>query len=197
MILPKSLASIHIAKRIDYEKAPSVEPYIGSLAKRSRSHAVGSSKRLYVALVVLSGIFSVDTARAHLGGSLASVAADKAAMASRAQAVEVNGYLRHDLTRPNGGIVREYTNANGVVFAVSWAGPGKPDLRALLGEHFVTMQRSGTEGGRLHRGLRQTLSVDRSGLEIQSGGHMGWFYGAAVLRPLAPAGFTPEDLSQP
>ena len=40
----------------------------------------------------------------------------------------------------NGGAVREYVNGGGVVFAVTWRGPGRPDLAQLFGDRFSTMQ---------------------------------------------------------
>lgn len=112
-------------------------------------------------------------------------------------AVALPRYTRHELTRANGGSVREFSNPNGQVFAVTWSGPGKPDLRALLGRYFTTLQASGGSGGRSLHALRRPAQVSQRDLQIQTGGHMGWFHGVAYIPSLAPPGFSASDLPQP
>jgi hypothetical protein len=109
--------------------------------------------------------------------------------------VTMGRYTRHELTRPNGGMVREFTNANGMVFAVTWSGPGKPDLNALLGPYFSTFQTNSVATARQMHSLRHPPMVAQPDLQIQVGGHMGWFHGVAFVPSLAPAGFSVGDLS--
>lgn len=92
--------------------------------------------------------------------------------------------IRHAL--PSGTVVHEYADASGQVFAVSWAGPFKPDLKLLLGRHF----------DRLAAGVgeRSRLDVTTGALVIQSGGHMGAFEGRAWLPARLPAGFDPRAM---
>lgn len=116
-------------------------------------------------------------------------------MNARIASFTMGRYTRHDLTRPNGGMVREFTNPNGVVFAVTWAGPGKPDLSTLLGRYFTTFQANSVATARAMHSLRHPPQVARSDLQIQVGGHMGWFHGVAFVPSLAPAGFSPNDLA--
>jgi hypothetical protein len=116
-------------------------------------------------------------------------------MSARLSAVTTGRYTRHELTRPNGGMVREFTNANGVVFAVTWSGPGKPDLRTLLGPYFSTFQTNSVSTARQMHSLRRPPQVAQRDLQIQAGGHMGWFHGVAFVPSLAPAGFAVGDLS--
>jgi hypothetical protein len=134
-------------------------------------------------------------APAKLGGSVASVTADQGRMAARLSSVTMSRYTRHELTRPNGGMVREFTNANGTVFAVTWSGPGKPDLRTLLGPYFATFQSSSVATARQMHSLRHPPQVAQPDLQIQVGGHMGWFHGVAFVPSLAPAGFAVGDLA--
>lgn len=134
-------------------------------------------------------------AHAELGGSVANVRGEAARMNARVASVSMGRYTRHDLTRANGGSVREFTNANGQVFAVTWSGPGKPDLRALLGHHFAALQASSARGRAAHA-LRRPPQVSEGDLQIQTAGHMGWFHGVAFIPSLAPAGFSPADLPQ-
>jgi hypothetical protein len=82
---------------------------------------------------------------------------------------------------------------DGVVFAVTWRGQGRPDLRQLLGDSFQTMQADNTPRG--GRRTRTPLSVRRPDLMIQSGGHSGAFWGIAYLPKMAPAGFPVGDLA--
>ena len=142
-----------------------------------------------------SWFFLPAAASAHLGGPASSVTTDRARMTASIRTVSTGRYSRHELTRPNGGMVREFTNADGTVFAVTWAGPGKPDLKTLLGPYFTTFQASSIATARQMHSLRHPPQVARSDLQIQVGGHMGWFRGVAFVPSLAPAGFSVSDLS--
>jgi hypothetical protein len=140
--------------------------------------------------LILSG-----PARAELGGPLSTVQTDGARMSARMVSEDMGGYTRHTLTRPNGGTVRELANASGQVFAVTWFGPGKPDLRALLGPYFTLFQASNVATGRgLRSPLRRPPQVSRPDIQIQTAGHMGWFRGIAFIPGLAPAGFSAANL---
>lgn len=135
-------------------------------------------------------------ASAKLGGSVSSVAADRGRIAVSMNSVAMGRYTRHELMRPNGGSVREFTNAAGVVFAVTWSGPGKPDLKTLLGSYFSTFQANSIATARQMHSLRRPPQVAQPDLQIQAGGHMGWFHGVAFIPSLAPAGFSPGDLAE-
>ena len=148
------------------------------------------------ALGLVAGcLFLSTTASAKLGGSVSSVTADRGRMAISMNSVAMGRYTRHDLKRPNGGAVREFTNADGTVFAVTWAGPGKPDLRTLLGQYFPTFQANSVSTARQMHSLRRPPQVAQRDLQIQAGGHMGWFHGVAFIPSLAPAGFSVGDLA--
>lgn len=142
-------------------------------------------------------VLLADTACAELGGPLSSVAVDRGRMAARMTSTATGRYARHELTRLNGGTVREFTNAKGAVFAVTWAGPGKPDLRSLLGRYFTALQPGRGVDGRSMRSLRRPLQVAQPDLQIQTAGHMGWFRGIAFVPSLAPADVALGDLPQP
>ena len=135
-------------------------------------------------------------AHAELGGALSGVKADGVHIGTRMASVALSGYTRHDITRANGGMVREFTNAKGQVFAVTWSGPGKPDLRTLLGPYFTTLQASSGMIGRTMHSLRRPLQVNQADLKIQTTGHMGWFQGVAFIPSLAPSGYSTSDLGQ-
>lgn len=142
--------------------------------------------------LLMSTACLASAAHADLGGSVSGVRADSARMNARMTSISQSGYTRHELTRGNGGMVREFTNAAGQVFAVTWSGPGKPDLRAVLGSYFTALQNNAT-GRRMH-GFRQPQQVAQTDLQIQTGGHMGWFQGMAFIPSLAPKGVSTSDL---
>ncbi|MYM25173.1 DUF2844 domain-containing protein [Duganella sp. FT135W] len=95
-------------------------------------------------------------------------------------------YTVSQSTLDSGTVVREYVDANGVVFAVSWKGPTLPDLRTLLGDKFAIM--TSTAAKRPKAGHSQ-LAVDQSDAVIVSNGHMRAFSGQAWIPSALPAGF--------
>jgi hypothetical protein len=143
-----------------------------------------------------SCILLPTAAAANLGGSVSSVTADRGRMGAKLNSVAMGRYTRHELTRPNGGMVHEFTNAAGVVFAVTWSGPGKPDLSTLLGRYFPTFQTNSIATARRAHSLRHPPQIAQADLQIQVEGHMGWFHGVAYVPSLAPAGFSVSDLSE-
>ncbi len=148
--------------------------------------------RQHLSFVAPTAILLIVTAafpaRAALGGAYASVETDRVHLLAQRSSTAGPNYEVHALTSTNGGVAREFTRSDGVVFAVAWRGPGRPDLRQLLGEHFQTLQSDNVSPGghRTHR----PLSVSRSGLVVYSGGHVGGFKGYAYLPQQAPAGFS-------
>jgi hypothetical protein len=135
---------------------------------------------------------AASPALAALGGSYASVASDRAHFAARVASASAATHTVHTLTLPNGGTVREFTRPDGTVFAVTWRGRGRPDLRQLLGPWFDTMQAD--NAARTGPPRRRPLTVSRSNFVVQSSGHSGAFSGMALLPGLAPAGFSAKDL---
>jgi len=127
-------------------------------------------------------------ALAALGQSYASVETDRARFAAKANVVAASDHTIHALSLANGGVTKEFTRSDGVVFAVSWHGPGKPDLRQLLGGYFDAFQ---SDNPTLHgHRTRRPPAVNRSDFQLRSGGHPGAFWGVALLPQLAPAGFS-------
>ena len=109
----------------------------------------------------------------------------------------------HTLSTSNGSVIREYMNADGMIFAVAWRGPGRPDLRQLLGGAFDTFQAKvtapaddvsvGSDGSVVrHHRLRRPLIVEQGDLVVHSAGHPGAFTGYAYLPQRLPAGFSPD-----
>lgn len=153
---------------------------------------MGSMHAFRLLLGVGVAVLVTQGAGAELGGAMTGVQADRAHLDARLTSTPGGTHTRHDMTLPNGGMVKEFTNANGRVYALTWAGPGKPDLRSLLGGYFDRLQ-AGT--ARINpRARRQPMQLVRSDVVIQTGGHMGYFWGVAYIPALAPADFAVTDL---
>jgi Protein of unknown function (DUF2844) len=132
-------------------------------------------------------------AQASLGAGRDSIDADGRHFSARMSAVSASTHTVHVLTMPNGEVVREFARPDGVVFAVTWKGPARPDLRQLLGARFDDVQADNVLPG--GRRTRRPLAVRRPGFQMSSGGHPGAFWGVAYLPGLAPSGFSPQTLS--
>lgn len=136
---------------------------------------------------------SGQPAWAALGGGLENLAADRVPMKAQQQARDSAFplFTIHEDTLPGGTRVRQYLSGNGVVFAVAWSGPFKPDLRQLLGTYFDVMLAQ--QKNNIHAGQPRT-QVREKDLVIESGGRMRNFFGRAYLPSQIPAGLNPDDI---
>jgi hypothetical protein len=150
--------------------------------------AVSGGAGLLVGVALLA---AAGPANAALGRAYSSVDTDRLTLRATVASTFAGAYTVHSLTLPNHGVVKEFTRADGLVFAVVWQAPGRPDLRQLLGDNFATLQADNVRTGRR---VRRPIAVNRSTLVVQSGGHSGAFWGAALLPQLQPAGFSASDL---
>jgi hypothetical protein len=127
------------------------------------------------------------TAWAKLGGDLASVQSDTQAFAASTRQSALSGATLFTQTLPNELVIRQYLDANGLVFAVGWEGPVLPDFERLLGAHYATY----LEAVRLQR---RGVSVQGPALVIESGGMMRAFSGRAYLPNLLPRQLSAQDI---
>lgn len=146
----------------------------------------------YLRTVTLLSLMTLcGFAHATLGGNAASVQADRVRMkAIERSARNESLYSVNESTTPSGTVVKQYLDANGTVFAVSWQGPTIPDLRQLLGTYFDAY--SGSSRNK-HRGHGH-YTVKQSDLVVQSSGHARAFAGKAYVPSLLPQGVAVEDL---
>lgn len=154
----------------------------------------GCSRRIQGASVnkllpaLAAGLFSC-AAWAGLGGPPADLAAH--AVAARSSTVTSGSatYTVSETTLDSGTVVRQYVDAGGTVFAVSWSGPSAPDLKELLGAHFDTLV---AHAGARQGSQRSRLNLRRSDVVITTAGHMGALEGRAWVPSKLPAGFDPK-----
>jgi len=149
-------------------------------------------------LLVLTLLLAyADASQAALGGApseftpASGTARSLSQASSSVEAASPANFTIQATTLEGGTTVREYINASGIVFAVSWSGPFKPDLKKLLDGYFDAMV---AESAKSPRAGHSQLRVNRPDLIIISGGHMRAFEGKAYLPAAFPAGFSAADI---
>ncbi|NPT60603.1 DUF2844 domain-containing protein [Paraburkholderia elongata] len=90
----------------------------------------------------------------------------------------------------DGVTIREYVLPSHVVFAVTWEGPIRPDMKALLGSYFPNYV---TAGESRVRGPGPMIEGNDD-FRVESAGRVGHFYGVAYLPRLQPASVRPGNL---
>jgi hypothetical protein len=100
------------------------------------------------------------------------------------------GYTIEEISRADGGVIREYVTPAGKVFAVSWNGPAIPDLSQLLGSYSGEFRNTLLTQPKSFG--RRPASVHNSDLVVETGGHMRAFQGRAYVNSMLPAGVSPE-----
>jgi len=155
-----------------------------------RSRRLGTWARALACGIALA--VAPAAARAELGGRYASVMADSVQLRARVKSVPATNYTVHQMSLANGGEVRQFAAADGTVFAVAWNGPGRPDLRQLLGPRFDVVQAANAPAPGHFR--RHALSVQHPDFVVQTGGHPGAFFGVAYLPQALPAGVTGSEI---
>ena len=129
-------------------------------------------------------------ARASLGDDVSAVATDQARFGARLKLVQRARYAVHELTVPTGATVREFGSDAGKIFAVSWSGGFRPNLRDLMGAHYDRFVEA-TRGRRVPRGIVQ---VEVPGMVVVMGGYLRTFFGYVVLTDLLPSGVSAEEI---
>ncbi|WP_168792851.1 DUF2844 domain-containing protein [Paraburkholderia aromaticivorans] len=90
----------------------------------------------------------------------------------------------------DGVTIHEYVLPSNVVFAVTWQGPVRPDMSALLGSYFPNFTNAAAE-----RARGAGPMIEHNGdFHIESAGRAGRFFGKAYLPRLVPASVRVEQL---
>jgi hypothetical protein len=131
---------------------------------------------------------------AVLGDNLDSIANDQSRMQGSRVATRVaHGGSVHEIRLADGSSIRQFVNAQGIVYAVAWSTRLKPDLTQLLGRYAADFE-AGTAAKALTRGVRRRASVDRGDLVVHSAGRLNAFVGKAWLKSQLPPGVDPDDI---
>lgn len=103
---------------------------------------------------------------------------------------ERDNYRVHEIQLASGTVMREFVGTDGKVFAVTWQGPTRPDLRQALGQYFDAF----VSAPRSKFADRRHLQIQQGDLIVQAGGHMGALSGRAYLASAVPSGVSIGDL---
>lgn len=143
-------------------------------------------------IIVLSQIATLPSAFAALGERESQISSDQVKLrASKVQRTTQPQYSVHEITT-DANTVKEFVGADGIVFAVSWRGTFRPDLKTLFGTYYQEYQVRDSARARMVG--RRPISISTDRLVVQKGGHMRDVYGLAYLPAKMPAGVQPDDL---
>jgi hypothetical protein len=144
-----------------------------------------------LAAVVLVAAATPRVASATLGEPEITVQTDVArAHASIKSSQDREGYRVHEVELPSGTVMREFVAPSGKVFAVTWAGPTRPDLRQALGQYFDSY----VSAPRGKFADRRHVQIQQGDLIVQAGGRMRALTGRAYLVSAVPSGVNIGDL---
>ena len=129
-------------------------------------------------------------ALAALGGDATSVEADRVKMKGTLHATPTVDYTIHEIQSPAGLVVHEYVSAQGKVFAVSWRGPGMPNLPQLLGDFSTQLAQASSRPHYNHH----HLNVATADVIMQQSAHLHSFFGRAWVPALLPQNFSLNDI---
>lgn len=145
-----------------------------------------------ILLIALAMTAIAPAAHAGLGKTADTVETDRVRLKARMNVRSSAGISIHQLTLDDGTVTREFVN-DGKVFAVTWQGAARPNLKQLFGDYFPRFQAANTQSGPR---MRRALAISNPDFVVRSGGHSGAFWGYAVLPEQVPAGFDPSSLVQ-
>ena len=143
-------------------------------------------------LILITTLMVSQAATAALGDRESAISSDLVKMkAASVRRTSVSGVTVHEIESPI-RTIKEYVNADGVVFAVRWMGVRPPDFSAILGSYFEEYKAENENRGRAM--TRQSVEIKSANIRVRKGGHMRAISGSAYIEALVPAGFNVGDL---
>jgi hypothetical protein len=141
-------------------------------------------RTLWSTLVIL--LLGVAPGWAALGQYVSSIDVDQRILRCERRELARQGYTVHELTSPDGLVVREFVSPAGRVFGITWQAPRMPNLQQVVGDdNMAELQRALGSRTRSHSGAPMIVRTDK--LVFFSGGHMRSFHGYACVPNLVPA----------
>ncbi len=150
-------------------------------------------KTLFAIGIAAAALASPFRAGASLGGDMTSVRDDQAKLQGTLQTTSGNTYDVHEIHAASGVVLREYVSPSGNVFGVAWKGSTHPDLRQVLGAYYDQYVQA-VQAQRAQRRGHGPLTIQLSGLVVQTGGHMRALTGRAYIPQNVPAGVQAEEI---
>jgi hypothetical protein len=154
------------------------------ISVRIPKHAVAA-----IGLTAMNLLLASTPCRAQLGAVTGTADASDGAVMHQAPSGLAN---YRETTDAHGIVVREYVDARGTVYAVSWRGPAMPNVQALLGSYFERFK-SGASASAGDAGLHAARVADGD-LVVESQVRLREFSGRAWLASALPAGVSASDI---
>jgi len=142
-------------------------------------------------LVCTALLLAAMPARATLGESVSTVTSDAQHLRASTRVTQASNYEVHEM-QSGAATVREYVS-DGKVFAVSWQGQARPDLKQLLGSYYPQLQQA-VQAEKVQRAGRHPISIQQGGVVLQMSGHQRAFTGRAYVPNMMPATVRAQDL---
>jgi hypothetical protein len=155
----------------------------------SRMIATPFTATRLAALLIASAIASTD-AVAALGTHAAAMQTEQLRMKATLVERQTAKFSVHELHTATGITIREYAAADGIIFAVSWQGPTKPDLLQLLGNYFAQYRAALRTADATHRHAHIELPT----LVVTESARQRLFAGTAYDPSLLPSGVTAAEI---
>jgi len=130
-------------------------------------------------------------AHAALGDDVSAVENDRIRMRASLRVLKHSTHDVHEMATPIGTKVREFVGKDGKVFAVSWSGGWRPNLRDIMGTHYAHFI-ANTRG---HRRQSGPARIELPGMVVFVGGYLRISFGYVYLPDRLPAGFSPQDIN--
>ena len=146
-------------------------------------------------LAVGAMLLHVPLAHAVLGGQQDTIQSDQIRFKGlRSQRIEWQ-MTTHEISLADGSGIKEYVNASGQVFAVSWRTRLKPNLEALLGaQQYASLSAAALDQPSGVASMKRQQSVRLSNLVVHQGGRVNAFAGVAYVPALVPTGVDADAL---
>ncbi|HJX51670.1 MAG TPA: DUF2844 domain-containing protein [Polyangia bacterium] len=146
-------------------------------------------RKVFPVCAFVALLFCARPASAALGGDASSIGTGQTHLLASARIERTATHTMHELQAATGTKVREYLGNDGKVFAVSWQGPFRPDLRQLFGSYYETYLKAA--GSRVARG---PVNIRLPGLVIHMSGHQRALYGRVYLADRVPQGLSTDEI---
>jgi hypothetical protein len=138
-------------------------------------------------------LFYSHAAQAVLGAPADTIRADQVRYKGVRSESSSGPMTTHEIRLQDGSGIKQYVNAAGVVFAVSWRTRLKPDLEALLGPQFSAHAETDSKVPGV-AGIKRQHSIRQPNLVVHQAGRMNAFAGLAYVPTLVPEGIDAEAL---
>ncbi len=146
--------------------------------------------KLPCALLLMSAACVSAPALAALGGDASSVESDRASLKGVLSITPMVEYDLHEIRTASGVIIHEYVSPQGQVFAVTWRGPGRPDLARLLGSYSAKLAQAAPRTHYNHHHLR----IATADAVMESDLHLRTLSGRAWVPALLPQSFASNNI---